>query len=589
MNKRIRLVFCFTILIFFIFLFRLFQLQILDGNKYRELSEGNRLKIVKIPAVRGILYDRKGTPLVKNIPYFSVSLISENSKNIDITALSKLLGMKNEEIIEKINKRDNSPFVPVKLKQGLSFEEIARIEARRSDFPGLSIEVEALRQYPYGKIGAHVIGYLGKIGPNQVNNKKFKDLPPNMLIGQWGAEAIFDEKLRGTAGEKVIEVDALGRELRKIKESPAVKGEDLYLSIDIDIQKAAEESFTNKAGAFVAIKPDSGEILALASLPSFDPNLFASGISYEDWRSLIENPKKPMLNRAVQSQYPPGSVFKIITAVAAIEEEVIDTKEKIFCRGGINYGRWTFGCWKKGGHGFVDLHKALVESCDVYFYEVGKRLGIDKIHKYATLFGLGKETGIELIPVKEKKGLIPTVDWKKQKMGLPWYLGDTFISSIGQGFITTTPIQTALMTSTFVNGGYIYKPTLIKGEKTLVRQININNQTIDIIKKALLGVVNEPNGTALKARSSMTLIGGKTGTAQVVGKKKGLLGERFMDHAWFVAFAPSENPEIALSVFVEHGGSGGTVAAPIAKRAIEAYFANQKSGVKSQGSVNVQD
>lgn len=584
MHKRIRLVFYFTILIFFIFIFRLFQLQILHGNKYKELSESNRLRVVKIPAPRGIIYDRKGRPLVKNIPFFSVSMIADNSKDLDIEALSRLLGMKPDAIKEKINKKDKSPFVPIKLKQGLNFEEIARIEARRSDFPEISIEVDASRQYLYGKVGAHIIGYLGKLGPEQTNNTKLKDFPQDALIGKWGAEAIFDEKLRGTAGEKLIEVDALGRELRKIKESPAVKGEDVYLTIDIDVQKAAEEAFNNKAGAFVAIKPDSGEILALASLPSFDPNLFASGISYKDWKSLIENPKKPMLNRAVQSQYPPGSVFKIITAYAAIEEGVADTKEKIFCRGRINYGRWTYGCWEKGGHGFVDLHRALVESCDVYFYELGKRLGIDKIHKYASLFGLGKETGIDLIPAKEKKGLIPNADWKKQKTGLPWYLGDTFISSIGQGFITTTPIQIALMTSTFVNGGHIYKPTLMKGEKNLIKQININHQAIDIIKKALLGVVNEPNGTALKARSSMTLIGGKTGTAQVVRKKGGLLGERFMDHAWFVAFAPSENPEIALSVFVEHGGSGGTVAAPIAKKAIEAYFASQ-----SQDSVNVQD
>jgi penicillin-binding protein 2 len=589
MSIRLRSVFYITVIIFFVFLFRLFQLQILDGNKYRELSEGNRLKIVKIPAVRGILYDRKGTPLVKNIPYFSVSLISENSKNIDITALSKLLGMKNEEIIEKINKRDNSPFVPVKLKQGLSFEEIARIEARRSDFPGLSIEVEASRQYPYGKIGAHVIGYLGKIGPNQVNNKKFKDLPPNMLIGQWGAEAIFDEELRGISGEKIIEIDALGRELRKLQESPSVKGNDIYLSIDIDVQKAAEESFINKAGAVVAIKPDSGEILALASLPSFDPNLFASGISYETWKSLLEDTKKPMLNRAVQSQYPPGSVFKIITAIAALEEGVVGLNEKIFCRGGINYGRWTFGCWRKGGHGFVDLHKAIVESCDVFFYEIGRRLGIDKIYKYASAFGLGKETGINLVPIKEKKGLIPNTDWKRQKKGLPWYLGDTFISSIGQGFITTTPIQMALMTSTIVNGGNFYKPSLVKGDKNLVKNISIKPQTIEIIKKALSGVVNEPNGTATGARSSITFIGGKTGTAQVVGKKKGLSGEKFMDHAWFVAFAPLEKPEIALSVFVENGGSGGAVAAPIAKRVIEAYLKSQNSEVINQRSENAQD
>lgn len=562
--------------VFFIFTFRLLQLQILDGNKYKELSENNRLKIVKIPATRGIIYDRNGVALVKNIPFLSASVIPNNLKEIDINKLSKLIKINPEELKEIINKKDNGPFTPIKIKQGLTFEELAYIEARRSDFPGLSIDIESSRQYPFGNIGSHIIGYLGKITPEQSSNKELRSLPPDALIGQWGAEALFDNTLRGIAGEKIIEVDALGRELRKLQESPAVKGSDIYLSIDINVQKAAEESFGDKAGAIVAVKPNSGEILALASLPSFDPNLFAKGIPYEEWKSLIEDKKKPMLNRAIQSQYPPGSIFKIITAIAALEEKVIDEKEKIFCRGGINYGRWSFGCWKKGGHGFVDLHKALVESCDVYFYEIGKRLGIDKIYKYAVAFGLGKETGIDIIPVKEKKGLIPNAEWKREKKNLPWYLGDTFISAIGQGFITVTPIQMAMMTSAIFNGGYIYKPSLIKDNKILVKTVRIDQKTIDIIKEALSGVVNEQGGTAQGARSFLTQIGGKTGTAQVVGKKRGLSGERFMDHAWFVAFAPVENPEIALSVFVEHGGSGGAIAAPIAKKTIEAYVKSKE-------------
>jgi penicillin-binding protein 2 len=563
--------------VFFIFVFRLLQLQVLDGNKYKELSENNRLKIVKIPATRGIIYDRNGVALVKNIPFLSVSIAPNNLKEIDIDALSKLIKISPNELKDKINKKDNGPFTSIKIKQGLNFEELARIEARRSDFPGISIDVESSRKYPFGKIGSHLIGYLGKISPQQTNNKKLRAFPPDALIGQWGAEAIFDDILRGTAGEKIIEVDALGRELRKLQESPAVKGSDIYLSIDINVQKAAEESFGSKAGAVVAVKPDSGEILALASLPSFDPNLFAKGIPYEEWRSLLDDKKKPMLNRAIQSQYPPGSIFKIVTAIAALEEGVIDEKEKIFCRGGINYGNWKFGCWRKDGHGFVDLHKALVESCDVYFYELGRRLGIDRLYKYAVALGLGKETGIEIIPVKERRGLIPNAEWKKEKRNLPWYLGDTFMSAIGQGFITVTPIQMAMLTSTILNGGNIYKPSLIKDNKSLIRTVKIDQTVISTIKEALSGVVNEQGGTAQSARSFITRIGGKTGTAQVVGKKKGLTGEGFTDHAWFVAFAPVENPEIALSVFVEHGGSGGAVAAPIAKKTVEAYIKSKES------------
>lgn len=575
--------------ILLILCFRLWQLQILDGDKYKRLSEDNRLRILKTPAPRGIIYDRNGTPLVKNIPFFSVSITTDNFRGIDMDSLSALLGLTKKEIEEKLNKKDNSPFVPVKLKQGLSFGEIARIEARRSDFPGLFVETEVGREYLFGKVGAHIIGYLGKITTSQLNNPDLRHFPPGALIGQWGVEALFDNQLRGMSGERIIEVDALGRELRMIQERPSVKGTDINLSIDINIQKAVEDAFGEKAGALAALKPDSGEILALESLPSFDPNIFSMGIAYNDWKSLMEDKKKPMLNRAIQSQYPPGSTFKIITAIAAIEEGIIHPDTKVNCTGGINYGRWTFGCWKKGGHGMVDFHKAIVESCDVYFYEVGKRLGIDKIYKYATAFGLGRETGIELMPVKERRGLIPSTEWKKEKKRLPWYLGDTFISAIGQGYVTATPIQMAVMMSAVANGGNIYKPTIIKGEHRPVRTIKLKPETIEMIKEALSGVVNESNGTAQGARSSLTLVGGKTGTAQVVGKKKGAVAERFMDHAWFVAFASVDNPEIALSVFVEHGGGGGAVAAPIAKRAIEAYFKSQESRVRSQASQNVEN
>lgn len=587
--KRIQVGSYIIIGILLILCFRLWQLQILDGDKYKRLSEDNRLRILKTPAPRGIIYDRNGTPLVKNIPFFSVSITTDNFRGIDMDSLSALLGLTKKEVEEKLTKKDNSPFVPVKLKQGLSFGEIARIEAKRSDFPGLFVETEVGREYLFGKVGAHIIGYLGKITTSQLNNPDLKHFPPDALIGQWGVEALFDNQLRGIPGERIIEVDALGRELRMIQERPSVKGNDINLGIDINIQKAVEDAFGDKAGALVAIKPDSGEILALESLPSFDPNIFSMGIAYNDWKSLMEDKKKPMLNRAVQSQYPPGSTFKIITAVAALEEGIINPDTKINCTGGINYGRWTFGCWKKGGHGPVDFHRAIVESCDVYFYELGRRLGIDKIHKYATAFGLGRETGIELIPVKERRGLIPNAEWKKEKKRLPWYLGDTFISAIGQGYVTATPIQMALMTATFANGGNIYKPSLVKINQAPSGTITLKPETIKMIKEALSGVVNESNGTAQGARSSLGVIGGKTGTAQVVGKKKGLTGERFMDHAWFVALAPVDNPEIALSVFVEHGGGGGAVAAPIAKRAIEAYFKSRQSANKNGESRHAED
>lgn len=560
---------------------RLFHLQIFEGSKYKKLSEDNRLRILKVSAPRGIIYDRNGNPLVKNIPYFSVSIVFDKKNYPDIDALSKLIGIEPFEIEQKL-KKHNSPFMPVKLKQGLNFIEIARIESRKSDFPGLFIETDISREYLYGTTASHIIGYLGKINPFQVNDPELKHMPSDALTGQWGIEKLFDKELRGQSGERIIEVDAMGRELRLLQQTSPFKGKDTKLSIDINLQKAAEEAFGHKNGALIAIKVDSGEILAMVSLPSFDPNKFSRGLSAKEWGAIMEDKRKPMLNRAIQSQYPPGSIFKIITAVAAIEEGVIDPLTKINCTGGLNYGKWTFGCWKKGGHGPMDMHRAIAESCDVYFYEIGKRLGIDRIYKYAILFGLGKETGIEITPLKEKRGLIPNAEWKKEKVKLPWYLGDTFISAIGQGFVTMTPIQAATMTAIFANGGYIYKPTFIKGEYAHIDKINLKPETIRIVKDALSAVVNEPNGTAHGSKSYITKIAGKTGTAQVVGKGKKLSGERFMDHAWFVAYAPAEKPEIAVSVFVEHGGGGGAVAAPIAKKAIEAYFQNKN---KSQQDI----
>lgn len=573
--KRLKLSSYLVALIFVFFCFKLFQLQILEGNRYRQLSESNRLRIVKTPAPRGIIYDRNGKALVKNVPFFSVSVHPDDLKRLDLDALSAFLGIDKKEIEDKMNKKDNSPFIPLKLKQGLNFDEIARIEAGKSDFPGLFVETEVGREYLYGKTGGHVIGYLGKMTPAQFETPELRDFPPDGLIGQWGVEGLYDNVLRGTPGEKLIEVDALGRELRMVQQKSAIKGQDISLSIDIDIQKAVEDAFGEKAGALIAIKPDTGEILALESLPSFDPNIFSRGIKYQDWVALMEDKRKPMLNRALQSQYPPGSTFKIITGAAALEEGVIETSQKISCTGGIGYGRWTFGCWKKKGHGMVDFHKALVESCDTYFYEVGRRLGIDKIHYYATVLGLGKETGFNLL-VKERKGLIPSTQWKQEKRGQPWYLGETYNSAIGQGYVTVTPIQMARMLATFVNGGTIYPLTLEKGGSKPIGRVELKPETISIIKDALAGVVNEPGGTAHGSMSTHVVIGGKTGTAQVVGKQKGLKGEKFEDHAWFVAFAPVEKPEIALTVFVEHGGHGGSAAAPVAKKAIEAYLIKQK-------------
>jgi penicillin-binding protein 2 len=567
------------IALFFILTIRIWQLQILQGSEYRKLSEENRLRIVRVAAPRGIIYDRTGIPLVKNTPYYFVSISPQNLDGLDISALAALLNMDRDVLSEKIkNRPQQNLYEPIRLKEGLSTKEIALIEARRSDFPSLAVDADVSRDYLFGNIGAHLIGYLGKPNEFQYSSPDFKDIPSNAFIGQWGVEKLYDRQLRGTSGERIIEMDALGRELRLIKEKSPIRGDDVKLAMDIKLQKEAEESFGEKTGALVAMKPDTGEILALISRPSFDPNLFARGIKQRQWEDLNQNKKLPFLNRSLQSQYPPGSTFKIITAIAAMEEGAIDVNTKVTCTGEIVYGRWHFGCWQKQGHGTLSLHRALVESCDVYFYDLGKRLGIDKVASYARMFGLGKETGLRM--AKERSGVVPDTKWKLEKRKQPWYLGETFNASIGQGYVATTPFQMAQMMSIVANGGYVYSPSLLMADNnpTPLTKLNIRQETFDEVKRALSGVVNENGGTGWAAKSSLVNICGKTGTAQVVGLKRDskYLPEMFRDHAWFVAFAPYEAPEIALSVMVEHGGHGGAAAAPIAKRAIEAYMKGQR-------------
>jgi penicillin-binding protein 2 len=558
---------------FTIILVRLWQLQVLQGSAFRKISESNRLRVIGVPAPRGIIFDRNRIPLVKNVPYFCASLIPAEFSGNDLSLLAKLLNVTEAELGNKIRRTEQSPFTPVRLREGLSLKEVGYIEARRSDFPGLLIEIEVSRGYLFGTAGAHLVGYLGKMSPKQSKDPEFRDVPPNAFIGQWGVEKLFDKTLRGIAGQRVIEIDALGREIRLLLENPPVKGEDLSLSIDVALQSEAEKAFGGRTGALVAIKPDTGEILGYVSSPSFDPNKFAKGIAYGEWESLSKDKNLPMLNRAIQSQYPPGSTFKIIMAIAGLEEGVINDSSKVDCRGGISYGKWHFGCWRKGGHGTVSLHRAIVESCDVYFYEVGKRLGVDRIYKYATRFGLGKETGIPF--GAEKKGLIPSTKWKMETKKASWFLGETFVNSIGQGYVSVTPVQMAVMMGAVANGGNVYTPSILKGAKpVLVMSAGVRPETLETVRNYLMGVVNEPGGTGGAAKSAIAVIGGKTGTAQVVGirKESKFLSEKFRDHAWFVAFAPVDKPEVAMSVLVEHGGHGGSTAAPIAKKAIEAYM-----------------
>lgn len=586
MDRRIVISIYIVIALFCAFLIRLWDLQIIKGEKYRTLAESNRLRFVETPAPRGIIYDRNNIPLVRNVQSFDISFAREDlpKDHESLAALGRLMGLEPEDVMARIKKGGKGSLEPVRLKQNATFKDVAMAEARRLDFPGLQVDVTVSRDYIYGQLASHVIGYLGRLTLAQANAQEYDDVPRDAFVGQWGTEKNYDTLLRGTAGKNIIEVDAVGRVIKNIGINDAVKGKDIRLTIDKNIQQEAEKSMLGSTGAVVVLDANTGEVLALASAPAFDPNLFAKGINYREWQTLLNDPRKPLLNRTIQSQYPPGSTFKIVSAIAALEEGLITDSTSVNCSGSINFGR-RFRCWKYGGHGGgVDLYRGIVGSCDVYFYEIGKRISIDKLARYAFDFGLGKPSGIEL--EGERSGSVPTTEWKLKTRKEKWYKGETLNAIIGQGYVTATPIQMARLVSAAVNGGKLYRPHILKDfffENNAEKQINLRPENVYLIKSALAGVVTE--GTGGRARSKLVSIGGKTGTSQVIAQPEhgGSNSEEYRDHAWFVAFAPVDNPEIAVAVFVEHGGHGGSAAAPIAKNVIEEYF-NCKLGKDECGS-----
>lgn len=576
LEKKITVCIYVVVVIFSVFVFRLWDLQVIKGQRYRDIAENNRLRVVGVSAPRGIIYDRHMNPLVRNIPSFDISVTGGHLPVDDRTmaALGELIGLDPGVIKKTIAAGQMTPFEGIKLKRGVTFEELARVEAGKIDFPGLQIDAVIDREYSYGNFASHVIGYLGRLTPEQSVSPEYDGVPSTAFIGQRGVEKIYDSVLRGKAGKRFLEVDATGNVIGTAGLQYPVKGEDITLTIDLAVQSEAEKSLKGMTGTVVVLDAENGETLAMASSPSFDPNIFARGISYSDWNDLRLHRGKPLLNRAIQSQYPPGSTFKIITALAALEEGLITENTRFDCRGSIKFGR-DFRCWKAGGHGLAGLYRAIVESCDVFFYEIGKRLSIDTLSRYALGFGLGVPVGIEL--EDERSGIVPSTDWKLRAKKEKWYRGETLNTVIGQGYLTTTPIQVARFMAAVINGGRVLRPHIVKkdnGSENVIRRLDLKEGNVEFVRRSLVGVVEESYGTGKLARSDIVGIGGKTGTTQVIGKseKTGPVPESFRDHAWFVAYAPVDNPRIVVSVFVEHGGYGSTVAAPIAKRVIEAYF-----------------
>jgi penicillin-binding protein 2 len=434
------------------------------------------------------------------------------------------------------------------------------------------------------------------VSPAQLKDVGEEGVLPGMIVGQYGVEKSYDRFVRGALGQKTIEVDALGHEIKVVRVREAAAGDDLYLTIDLELQRVAETALGGEAGSIVALDPRNGEILALVSHPAFDPNRLSRGVNAADWDTIINSPKKPLTNRAIQGQYPPGSTFKIVVSAASLETKQVTPGTQVFCRGFMPFGRRIYNDWKRGGHGSVDLHTAMVQSCDVYFYDVGRRVGVDPIAEYAFQLGLGRPTGIEL--VSEKGGLIPTTAWKSRVLGEPWFPGETLSIAIGQGYVTATPLQMANLVGIVATSGERFQPHLVKAVRdrasarlfdfppVRLDRPNIAAETYAILRKALRGVVADPHGTGGAARASTIAIGGKTGTSQVVGARPGVatksLPKEFQDHAWFVAFAPVEAPRIAVAVLVENGGHGGEAAAPKALQVIEAYLNRDRSAAGQQ-------
>lgn len=568
---------------------RLWHLQIISGEEFSRLSKHNRIRIREISASRGMILDQRGRILVDNRPSFEVLLVPEDIVDIEKTAafLHRILDIKPEEVKRKLEiDNHRPPFKPVRIQSDINRLHLALLESNKLDLPGLIVDVAPRRAYTYGTMASHLLGHLGEIDSRELTQNQFKNYHMGDLIGKYGVEQKWERFLKGIDGGRQVEVDASGRELKVLQRVEPHPGNNVYLTIDLELQNTCEHLLREKEGVIVAMNPQNGHILAMVSHPPFDPSLFAGGINHSNWEALIQNPFHPLQNRAIQGQYAPGSVFKIITMAAGLEEGVISPQEVLHCRGSYRFGNRYYRCWRKGGHGKVKLHRALVESCDVFFYQVGQRLGIDTLAKYAKGFGLGKSTGITLRD--EKPGLIPSSEWKKKAYGEVWYAGETLSCAIGQGFVLVTPLQLLNVISSIANGGILYRPQIVERiERTNgkviksypsapIGKIPLCQENLQLIQHALYGVVYEPHGTGRSARIKGVDLAGKTGTAQVISLSENVKDEdlphEYRDHAWFVAYAPVENPFISVAVLVEHGGHGASAAAPLAREVIKKYF-----------------
>ncbi len=594
-----------VVIIFFfaVLVSRLWYLQIQQGDKYRQMADNNRVRYVEVVPPRGNIFDSKGREIVSNRPSFNVVLSRENS-GLNGELLKKMASILGEDVsvlLERIRKMAGSPgHIPIRLAEDIDWDKVAFIENNRLELPGVRIEVVPRRIYHYGNLASHIIGYLGEINERELQASAAGVYRGGDLVGKMGLERLLDKDLRGEKGREYMEVNALGFEQKYLKGIEPLPGDDLRLTINMDLQSVAEDAMAaqDKAGAVVAVEVNSGRLLVAASAPALKLDEFVGGISYKAWQAMLDNPRHPLINKVDQGQYPPASTYKLVTALAGLAAGVITPDTVFYCPGYYRLGNRTYHCWKHAGHGAVNLIQALAQSCDVYFYHVGQLLGVDRLAVYAKKFGFGRKTGVEM--QGEKPGLVPTAAWKMRRYKKPWQEGETLTIAIGQGFDLVTPLQLCMMTATIANGGTLYKPSLIESirdpsgrlieqfEPHVSGRLTGQSANLRIIREGMIEAVNSRHGTGRSARLKGITVAGKTGTAQVVRlrqfkhMKEEDVPYKYRDHAWFTCFAPAENPEIAVTVLVEHGMHGGSAAAPVARAVLQAYF---KDRLKKSGNL----
>ena len=564
-------------------LFGFWKLQIIDSDRYAQMAERNRVRSIPIIAPRGSMLDREGRVLVDNYPSFSVLLLRDAPEQVEklLPQIADGLGMTLEDVKQQIEAMRAMPkFQPIVIKPEASPSDIAFIESHRVDIPVLEMLMVHRRRYPHGDMLANAVGYVGEVSAEQVEASD-SSLKPGDIVGKTGLERQYNETLMGTDGLRRVIVNSIGKEVGRLEQKDAIPGKPIQLTIDYDLQNVADTYMADKEGAVVAMDPRNGEILAMVSRPTFDPNDFAIRIPTAEWQALNSDPRTPLLNRAIQGQLAPGSVFKIVMSAAMLESKGVPANFTAICPGHAEFYGRIFHCWRPAGHGVVDLHKAIVDSCDVFFYTLGQRLGIDVIHKYGTGLGLGRPTGIDL--PGEQSGIMPSEEWVQRVYHHKWYAGETISVSIGQGAVTVTPLQLARMIGAVASGGDLPQPHMLKNLSTKMDRFPLDEETVEQVTQGMYGVINE-GGTGSSLKLQNIEFSGKSGTAQLMsygaGSKLGQKGKE--TNGWFVGYAPRRNPEIVVAAVIQGSSEhGGTTAGPVVRDIVKAYY-DKKSGIQIQ-------